>query len=180
MKQVDIDLDVYRVIENGRISFDESPNAILRRLLAIDARQPRPDGGMPARPRASRSSGAYSTMLGNSPIEANSLKELLRRVILKGAQLKPDLVTALAAEPTGRGRHIVASTPEALYPKTPQLRDYAERLDADWWYDTNVGRNQVQAYFRVIATLLDLPHIPAISKRMEKSTMTLEDLGLAS
>ena len=179
MKQIDIDLDVYRAIENGRIGFDENPNTILRRLLAIDARQPRPDGVVPPMPRSSRSSGAYSTMLGNTSIEANSLKELLRRVILKGAQLKPGFVDILAEQPSARGRHIVAQTPEALYPKTPHLLAFAERLDADWWYDTNVGRSQVQAYFKLIAGLLALPHVPAISKRSEKSLMSLQDLGLA-
>jgi hypothetical protein len=35
-KQIEIDIDVYRVIENGRISFDETQNTILRRLLGIE------------------------------------------------------------------------------------------------------------------------------------------------
>jgi hypothetical protein len=36
MKQIDIDLDVHRLIENARLNFEESQNAILRRLLGID------------------------------------------------------------------------------------------------------------------------------------------------
>jgi hypothetical protein len=37
MKQIEIDLDVHRLIENARVDFEESHNAILRRLLGIDA-----------------------------------------------------------------------------------------------------------------------------------------------
>jgi hypothetical protein len=36
MKQIEIDLDVHRLIENARKDFEESPNGILRRLLGID------------------------------------------------------------------------------------------------------------------------------------------------
>lgn len=36
MKQIDIDLDVHRLIENARVDFEESPNTILRRVLGID------------------------------------------------------------------------------------------------------------------------------------------------
>jgi hypothetical protein len=39
---VDVDLDVHRVIEAARQSFDESHNLILRRLLGIDASGPQP------------------------------------------------------------------------------------------------------------------------------------------
>jgi len=178
MKQIEIDLDVNRAIENARIGFDESHNQILRRLLAIDGRPARQPGATPAIARAPRSSGAYSTVLGNMPIEANSLKELLRRVILKGDRMKPGLIEELAGLPTARGRYVVARTREGLYPRTPQLVDYAEALRQGWWYDSNVGRGQVLAYFRVVAGLLRLPHIPTIAKRSEKSTMTLADLGL--
>jgi len=36
MKKIEIDIDVHRLIENSRESFDESENDILRRLLGID------------------------------------------------------------------------------------------------------------------------------------------------
>ena len=52
MKQIEIDLDVHRMIENARLDFDESHNAILRRLLGIDVaagRTPRvPLGNLPS------------------------------------------------------------------------------------------------------------------------------------
>ena len=178
MKQIEIDLDVNRAIENGRISFDESHNQVLRRLLAIDGRPVRRNVQTPGVLRSPRSSGAYSAMIGATPIEGNSLKELLRRVILKGHKLQPGFIDELARLPTARGRHIVARTPQGLYPKSPQLVEYAEPLTEGWWYDTNVGRAQVAAYLRIIAGLLKLPQIPTIVKRSEKSLLTLADLGL--
>jgi hypothetical protein len=176
MKQIEIDLDVHRAIENGRTSFEEHENDILRRLLGIDSKRL----GEPNRPRLRqpRSSGAYSVMIGKDPIEANSLKELLRRVILKGEKIRAGFIADLARVPTARGRHIVAISPEALYPKSPQLLEYAEKLNGEWWYDTNVGRYQVLSYLKIIAGMLNLPSLPAISKRSEKSTLDLGDLGL--
>ena len=178
MRQIGIDLDVHRVIENGRQSFDEDQNAILRRLLAIDASPPK--GTRPSLvPRQPRSSGAYSLLLGTQPIEANSLKELLRRVILKAEQFRPGTIERIAAMPTPRGRFVVAGSANQLYPNAPHLAGLAEKLGSgDWWYDTNVGRKQVQAYMKVIARLLDLSTIPTISKRSEKTSVTAADLGL--
>ena len=177
MRQIAIDLDVHRAIENGRIAFEEDDNAILRRLLAIDGprRSVTPERSVAKQPR---SSGAYSVMLGREPIEANSLKELLRRVILKAEQLRPGTIAEMAAAPTVRGRFVVARSAAQLYPRTPHLTDLAEKLNDEWWYDTNVGRNQVQTYLKIVARMLRLASIPAINKRSEKTTVTAADLGL--
>lgn len=177
MKNIEIDLDVSKTIEAGRIGFEESPNQILRRLLGIDAR-PKNAGIRPV-PRTPRSSGAYSTTLGSATIEANSLKELLRRAILLSDKIEPGFIERLSRQPTRRGRYIVARQATALYPKSPQLAEYGERLDSEWWYDTNVGRTQVSAYLRQFAQLLNLPNLPALHKRAERTVLTLEDLGLA-
>ena len=177
MREIAIDLDIHRAIENGRITFEESENAILRRLLRIDV-APRPDVEPRVAPRQPRSSGAYSVMLGNEPIEANSLKELLRLVILKAERLRPGTIAEIAITPTPKGRFIVARSAERLYPKAPHLAGLGEQLGDGWWYDTNVGRNQVQAYMKLIARLLKLTSIPTINKRSEKTTMTAADLGL--
>ena len=59
---VDIDVDVHRVIETARQSFDESRNAILRRLLKVD---------IPAAPpaEASRAKGGGAMNGGWSKID---------------------------------------------------------------------------------------------------------------
>lgn len=172
MKSVDIDIEVNRAIEAGRVDSEESANEILRRLLGIDARP------IVRRERRERSSGAYSTVLGDTPIEANSLKELLRRVILAGAKIRPDFIEALAVAPTAKGRYIVARTPQGVYPRNSHLVEYAAKLDEVWWYDSNVGRSQVAAYLRKFAKMLNLPNVPTINKRSEKSVLTLADLDL--
>lgn len=176
MKTIEIDLDVNKAIEAGRIGFDESPNEILRRLLGIDLR---PRNDVRTIPRAPRSSGAYSTTIGPATIEANSLKELLRRAILLGEKLQPGFIDRLSRQATPKGRHIVATSPNGLYPKSPQLVEFGERLNGEWWYDTNVGRNQLLAYLRQFAHLLQLTTLPAVHKRSERTVLTLEDLGLA-
>ncbi len=177
MKSVEIDLDVNKAIEAGRTGFEESPNQILRRLLGIDLR-PR-DADARAVPRAPRSNGAYSTTIGSATIEANSLKELLRRAILLCEKLQPGFIERLSHQSTPKGRHIVATTVSGLYPKSPQLMEFGERLDGDWWYDTNVGRGQVLAYLKQFAQLLQLASLPVLHKRLERTVLTLEDLGLA-
>jgi hypothetical protein len=176
MKTIAIDLDVNRAIEGARTSFDEDQNAILRRLLRIDASPPVARGQ--PRMRLPRSSGAYSTRIGTVPVEANSLKELLRRIILVCARGKPRFLNELAAVSTRRGRRIIARSPAAIYPNVPQLVEFAEHLNSGWWFDTNVGRAQVTSYLRIIARLARLPHLPVIAKRTEKTTQTLEDLGI--
>lgn len=176
MKSIEIDIDVNRAIENGRRAFEESPNAILRRLLGLDV-IPKV-ATLPSQLRQSRSSGAYSTSLGSAVVEANSLKELLRRVLLLAERRRPGILAEIAAISTPKGRHIVGSSPEALYPRSPHLTRLAERLNDGWWFDTNVGKAQVLAYLKLISQILKLGQIPTLHKRSEKTPMTLADLGL--
>ncbi|MCP8883109.1 hypothetical protein NIM87_06335 [Devosia sp. XJ19-1] len=174
MRDIQIDLDVHRRIEAGRLSFEEDENLILRRLLGIDRANP---SSTQTRVRATRSSGAYSTFIGRTPVEANNLKELLRRSILIAENMQPGLIERLSREVTPKGRHIVAKSPNALYPKA-HLVEFAERLDDTWWFDSNVGKNQVVAYLRKIAKILMLTDLPTISKRSEKTTVNLDDIEL--
>ncbi len=54
MKQIEIDLDVHRLIENARVNFEESQNTILRRLLGIDLAARTAVGAVPTQlPRSS-------------------------------------------------------------------------------------------------------------------------------
>jgi hypothetical protein len=176
MKKIEIDIDVNRRIEGARASFEEDQNDILRRLLGIDVPlQTRP---LLPRVRAPRSSGAYSTLIGTLPIEANSLKELLRASLLACAKTSPGFLDALSRVSTRRGRHIIARSPQEIYPQSPQLAEYAEKLDGNWWFDTNVGREQVAGYLRTMARLARLSQLPVISKRSQKTALTLEDFSL--
>lgn len=175
MRRVEIDLAVYKAIEASRLSFEESENDILRRIVGID---PTPHSTRQPIQRTPRSSGAYSTIIEGRPVEGNSLKELLRRCILMTEKIQPGLIKTLAQQTTRRGRRIVARGPLALYPNAPQLGEFAERLNEEWWYDTNVGRRQVESYLKTLATLGHFRTIPKVAKRSQKSTVTLADLGL--
>jgi hypothetical protein len=175
MKKIEIDLDVNRALESARQRSDESPNQILRRLIGIDGLAPADDPE--PRQRRTRSSGAYSTFLGRHVIEANNLKQLLARSILVAEKMQPGFIEQLSMQPTRKGRYIVAHTASGLYPRSPHLVAFAEKLDETWWYDTNVGRAQVSAYLARFARTLRLPTLPAILKRQEKTTLSLADLG---
>lgn len=178
MRSIDIDLDVHRAIENARTDFSQSENEILRYLLGIE-RRPNALRDLQVRPRLGRSSGAYSAMIEGTPIEANTLKELLRRSMLYLARLRPGFLETVATHGTRRGRRLIARTPEALYPTSPHLAGLAEKLDGQWWYDTNVNRQQVQAHIRALCEMAGVPDRPIINKRSEKTTLTLEDMGLS-
>lgn len=173
-RTIEIDLEVNKIIEANRQSFEETENSILRRLLRIDPAAP----SLIPKVRPPRSSGAYSTVVGKRPIEANSLKELLRRTILVLEAAAPGFIKRLSERTTPKGRKIVAREPAQLYPRSPQLTEYAEKLADGWWYDTNVGRRQVAAYMRLFAEMAGLSSIPSVNKRSEKTTLTLEDLEL--
>lgn len=175
MRNIEIDLDVHRAIENARTDFSQSENAILRLLLALDTKPVE----YRAKPRQARSSGAYSVVLGGRPIEANTLKELLRRSMLYLARVRPRFLETVATHATRRGRRLIARTPEALYPSSPHLAGLAEKVDGQWWYDTNVNRQQVQAYIRALCEMAGIPDRPIINKRSEKTTLRLEDMGLS-
>lgn len=180
MRKIEIDLDVHKVIEDARQSFEETENSILRRLLTIDlgagggSRSARPSG----LPRSTRSSGAYSVLIEGQPVEGNTLRDLLQRVLLVLEKRRPGFLKLVATKDTRRGRKIVARSPEGVYPHAPHLRELAAPLNDDWWFDGNVSREQVSGYIKKFAEWGGLPAIPVITKRTQKTTLTLEDLDL--
>lgn len=179
MRKIEIDLAVHKAIEDGRQSFEESENAILRRLLKIDrgVASPRSSvGGGP--PRGTRSSGAYSVSIEGQPVEGNTLRDLLQRVLLVLEKRRPGFLNLVASKDTRRGRKIVARSPEGVYPHAPHLRELASPLNDEWWFDSNVSREQVAGYMKKFAEWSGLPAIPVITKRTQKTTLTLEDLDL--
>jgi hypothetical protein len=155
---IEIDIDVYKVIEARRISFDESHNDILRRDYKIGGELPIGARTLAATPtdrvKQTRKSGNYGATWRGGGVTANSLKRILKETILKLAKDNPALVENLSKHRTTRGRRIVARKPEELYPGNPHLVEHgAERLDSRWWYDTNVSTNQCRKYLGVIGQI---------------------------
>lgn len=63
MRPIDIDFEVHQKIELARTSFEESPNAVLRRLLGISTKPaPTPSGGDSAVPEGRPWSGKGVTL----------------------------------------------------------------------------------------------------------------------
>lgn len=176
MRSIDIDLDVHRAIENARSNFNQSENDILRELLHIEMRE---QAARPY-PRRSRSSGAYSIVIGKTPVEANTLKDLLKRVLLLLSAHRRDFLVAVERHYATRrgGRRLVARTPEGVFPTSPHLAALAEPLVGEWWFDTNISRDQTSAYIQTLCKLANVSQFSPINKRSTKTPLTVDDLEL--
>ena len=103
-----------------------------------------------------RSSGDYElTILGQTK-KVRSLKEALSIALLDVEASQRGFLEKLTRRPTTRGRRIVARTREEIYPGRPQLLQHAARLNADWYYDTNISRNACQRYLMTIGSVANI------------------------
>ena len=113
MKQIGIDVDVNRAIEQARLAFAESENDILRRLLMGEAKRV----PAPAIKQAHRSSedqvrarGLWSVELNGERFPAPNMKEAYRTLLLKLDEQSPQFIDQLASE-RSRSRRFVARKP---------------------------------------------------------------------
>jgi negative regulator of replication initiation len=169
MRQIEIDLEVHRRIEAERCSFDESENAILRRLLDIEdgeaARnsgskdvETRPRSSLPietAIPIGSRTTGNWSVEWNGQRFMARNLREAYLTGLARLAEHDETLFDKLAKEGSGRRRY-VAGRPQDLYPNSPHLakpeRNNSHRL-GKWHVDLNLSRDQASKRIRRAAAL---------------------------
>lgn len=169
LKQIGIDLEVSRVIENERRSFDESENDILRRLVLplaacdpVSNRRLNPVASetgaetFPPPPPGTRNTGRWSVhLLGERHAEPN-LKSAYRKALLLLAGRYPSFLADFAAE-GGRGRKFIARTPSELYLSSPKLaRKHAAPLVDGWFFDTNLSTDQVSRRVKAAARLCGL------------------------
>ena len=160
LKQVGIDVDVNRMVEQHRRSFSESVNDILRRVLPlIPPSETPPVRFAPSSPesvRAIRTRGQWTVEIDDRRIAAGSLKAAYRTLLLALSERSPDFLARFAEE-KGRSRRFVARTPGALYGASPHLaKDHAEPLTDGWYLDTNLSAAQVSARARIAARLCGL------------------------
>jgi hypothetical protein len=143
MKQIEIDLDVSREIEVARLSFSETENDILRRLLRIGWSE----GSSVSRPEeqiGQRSTGTFSFTY--------------KRLLLLIHADNSDFLSELAEQPVRRGR-IVSKDKQALYQTSPHLAEqYAEKLTDDYWYDTNLSTDQTKSRIRLACGVAGLDY----------------------
>ena len=161
LKQVGIDVDTHRMIEQHRRSFAESTNEILRRILPLvppsvppagtsfSAQAPRPAAGTRAR-------GQWTLEIKGDRIPAANLKSAYRGLLEALSARDPGFMARFSEE-KGRSRRFVARAPGQLYAASPHLAErHAERLPNGWYFDTNLSTAQVAKRARVAARMCGL------------------------
>lgn len=176
MRTTEIDLDVHRVIEGERRSFEESDNDILRRLLRVNADR-RADNNAESLPQAAlstietaipigrRTTGQWSVILGSERYLARNLREAYLTTLANLAGQDERLLELLSREGDGR-RRIVARQPAELYPRSPHLaepkRNNWYRL-GEWCVDLNLSRDQAAKRVRRASALAGLRYGDAVA-----------------
>lgn len=160
MKSVDVDVEIHKVIEAERRSFDESENNILRRLLLGDSRKSTHE--KPEKPTligaplsvGKRRTGNWSVEIFSKRIDAKNLKEAYATFVFELSQSQSNLLETLANISLG-SRQIVANTPKGLYPKSPHLAEPSRNnfcKIGDWYLDLNLSEAQAASRLRRIAS----------------------------
>ena len=159
LRQIAVDVDVHRLIEQNRASFGESENDILRRLLLSGADGVERRGGSSrttTRKSGTRSRGNWSVVIGADRFPAANLKDAYYIFLRQLAERVPGFIEAFAQERSG-SRLFVAQTPQHLYPTAPHLvRDFACTLVDGWYYDSNLSSAQVARRARIAARICGL------------------------
>jgi hypothetical protein len=158
IREIGVDLDVHRAIERARVSFGESENDILRRLLlAPRGSGKRPAAGAPAPAQGEpRRRGLWTVEMAGRKIPAANLKHAYRTLLRELAASHPHFLEAFGEE-RARGRRMVARMPEALFARSPHLaRRHAAPLVPGWYFDSNLSAEQVGKRARIAARLCGL------------------------
>ena len=150
---IELDLDMHKALEAQRLSLEESQTEILRRILL---QYPAPSTHAAAAPTSAtaiphdwldhedtggRRTGHYRVRLHDKEFFAGSQKSAYRLALVWLEKTRPGLLDILSKDGTGR-RRVVARSPEALYPRSPQLTKHAEKLCDGWYVDVNLSREQ--------------------------------------
>lgn len=159
LKQVGIDVDVHRAIEQARQSFSESENDILRRMLLgekVQRSKPPVSRASPRSDESVRSRGLWATEVKGERTPAANMKDAYRTLLLKLDELEPGFIDQFAQE-SSRSRRFVARKPTDLYQSSPHLADeHAQPLKGGWFFDTNLSTEQVATRARVAARVAGL------------------------
>ncbi len=160
MPTIDVDLALHKLIEANRRSLSETHYQIVSRVLRNALTQQETAHLPPVTPRLNRPSrkrGFYRFRLFGHEHEERSLKLVLKSIILEIEKRHRGFLEKLAAHRTPKGRRIVARKPEELYPGRPDLAEtHAERLNASWWFDTNISVRQLKRYVERIIEIAGL------------------------
>ena len=179
LRQIGIGVEVNRMIESHRLSFSESANDILRRVLPfvpLPGASPGPSVGPSVGPSpgpsvgpsgghdqaapfpapGARRRGQWTVELGGRRIAVPNLKAAYRTLLLDLNERDPEFLSRFAEE-KGRSRRFVARTPGGLYAASPHLaKKHAEPLVDGWYFDSNLSADQAVRRSRIAARLCGL------------------------
>jgi hypothetical protein len=151
MAQIEVSLATFKAIEAARLSFGESHDEIVRRVLATRRSRSQAlirETARTAPPPTRRRGVAIVALFGRDQPVAN-LKQGYITILAALVRHKPSLFEHLAQEGRTRRRWI-ARTPAGLYADSPHLaRDHAWPLPGDWFLDTNLSRAQIDQRLEV-------------------------------
>lgn len=152
MAQIEVTLSTYKAIEAARLSFEETHDEIVQRVLS-SRRMPRLLGVERQTPPTTRRRGNISANLFGREVPVANLKGAYIAILNGLLRHKPSLFELLSHEGTNRRRWIARRAVE-LYPESPHLAaDHALAIGGDWFVDTNISRKQIDQRLAVTTRL---------------------------
>jgi hypothetical protein len=145
MAQIEVSLATFKAIEAARLSFNESHDEIMRRVLATPKSRTREliNDALRSRPPMTRRRGNISVDLFGRNLPVANLKAAYIAILTALVRHKPSLFEHLESEGRTRRRWI-SRTAEGLYADSPHLaRDHAHTILPGWFLDTNLSRAQI-------------------------------------
>lgn len=155
LTQIEVTLGTYKALEAARLSFSESHDDIVRRILATKRSVRVSSVRETARPSppSTRRRGDVAVDLFGRRLPVANFKYAYLTVLNALVRHKPSLFELLGQEGTARRRWVARSTGE-LYGGSPHLaRDHATALAGEWFADTNLSRKQIDHRLAVAAKL---------------------------
>ena len=152
MTQIDVTLATYKAIEAARLSFSESHDEIVQRILT-GRRPSRIANANRQAPPATRRRGNVSVDLFGRSVPVANLKGAYIAILNGLLRHKPSLFELLAHQGTSRRKWIARAASE-LYAESPHLAaDHAFAIGGDWFVDTNLSRKQIEQRLTVATRL---------------------------
>lgn len=155
MNSLPIDLVLHKAIEAHRVNMSESQLDIVKRVFGVNGGESfssiSDTDVQSLRVRHGRRGGDYEFVINGETLVRHSLKEVLKTVILAMEKTKKGTIERIATYRTPRGRRVVSRKNVEIYPGNLELvKNSAEKLNAEWWYDTNISNNQLKRYIQKI------------------------------
>ncbi len=107
---------------------------------------------------APRPTGRYRVRLLGEDWTPGTVREVLTSVLLRLHRLDDKFLSSLGRE-RARSRRLVAATPEAIYPRRPDLaKKYVFQLDTGWWIGTNYSWRDAERILRTACRIAGLTY----------------------